>query len=192
LTGAAALVLCVAKSMRDLHDALEQIREIRAGVARSRLYRGYRAGPTALTGCLAALAALLQTRVAGDPAAYLALWTGCAAASAAVVGASMLAAPSPRTREALTRLAWPVVAGALVTAALHESAPQLLPGLWQVFFALALFASLPLLPRPMVLVALFYLACGLLVLGSTAPASMGIPFATGQFAAALILHRHHG
>ena len=183
--------------MSELHDALDQIRAIRSELTRSRLFRGYRAVPTAITGGLAALCAALQPLFVQGADSYLALWTACALTSMAVVGASMLARPSPRTRDALARLAWPLLAGALVTAVLRESAPGLLPGLWQIFFALALFASLPLLPRGMFLVALFYLASGLLLLGSTAsasmgPASMGVPFATGQCAAALLLRRRDG
>jgi len=178
--------------MRDIHDALDQIREIRAGVARGRVYRGYRAVPTALTGAFAAAAALLQPVVVAGDADYLALWIACAVLSMAVMAASIAARPSPRTREAVARLAGPVLAGAMLTFALQERAPDLLPGLWQVFFALALLAALPLLPRPMVLVACFYLASGIVVLGSCTPASMGVPFATGQLAAALILRRSHG
>ena len=42
----------------------------------------------------------------------------------------------------------------------------------------------------MIPVALFYLASGVLVLGSSSPASMGVPFAIGQTAAAYVLYRH--
>jgi hypothetical protein len=103
----------------------------------------------------------------------------------------MLACPSPRTRDALGRLAGPLAAGALLTIALGERAPELLPGLWQVCFALALFAVRPLLPREITLVAAFYLVSGVLVLGSTSPAAMGVPFAVGQTAAAVVLRFRH-
>ena len=178
--------------MTELHDALEQIRRIRADVARSRVYRGYRAAPTAATGLLAIFAALLQPWLVSDAESYVALWTACAMAATAVVGSSILAHPSPNTREAIGRLAWPLVAGAAVTVALTGEAPALLPGLWQIFFALGLFASLRVLPRAMFLVALFYLLSGTLVLGSMDPVAMGVPFGVGQLSAAFILFRHHG
>ena len=184
--------------MRDLDDALDQIREIRAGVASSRVYRGYRAIPTAGTALCAALTAIVQPWLvpAGDVGAYVTLWGGCALVALAIAGSSMLAHPSPNTREAVSRLAWPLLAGAIVTAVLFDSAPWLLPGLWQIFFALALFASSRLLPRPMLWVAIFYLASGALVLlagpRAWAPACMGVPFFFGQLTAAWVLRRHHG
>ncbi|MEM8884335.1 MAG: hypothetical protein AAGD14_09715 [Planctomycetota bacterium] len=178
--------------MRELDHALDQIREIRSDLERARVYRGYRAGPTAVTSALAAGTGWLQV-VANPPLhAVLALWIACAVASAAVIGASMLRRPSPRTREALRCLAWPVLAGALVTVALFDRAPELLPGLWQIFYALALFASLRLLPRGTILVALFFLTSGLLVLGSTTALAMAVPFAGGQLVAAWLLDRSHG
>ena len=190
--------------MHDLDDALEQIREIRAGVASSRLYRGYRALPTAATGACAALTAVIQPMVVpagtSGAGAYIALWGACALVSLIIAGASMVAHPSPNTREAISKLAWPLLAGALVTAVLFESAPAVLlgvlPGLWQIFFALALFASSRLLPKAMLWVASFYLASGALVLlagpRAWAPACMGVPFFFGQLTAAWILQRHHG
>jgi len=181
--------------MPELDDALDQIREIRAHVTRSRIYSGYRAVPTAITGALAIATAVIQSAViqpasANDPYSYIALWVTCAALSGAVVLRSMFAHPSPKALEAVIRLSWPFVAGALITLPIASIAPQLLPGLWQVFFALALFSSLPVLPRGMIPVAIFYLLSGVLVLGSTAPASMGIPFAIGQTTAAYVLYRH--
>ena len=181
--------------MPELDDALDQIREIRAHVARSRVYRGYRAVPTAITGALAIATALIQPVViqstgTNDPHLYVALWIACAAVSGAVVLRSMFAHPSPKALEAIVRLSWPFVAGALITLPVANLAPQLLPGLWQVFFALALFSSLPVLPRGMIPVAIFYLLSGVIVLGSSAPASMGVPFAIGQTAAAYVLYRH--
>ena len=178
--------------MSDLHDALDQIREIRAGVARSRVFRGYRAVPTAMTGLLAVATAWAQPWLAGDAVSYVVLWSTCALLAMGVAGSSMWAHPSPNTSQAIGRLAWPLLAGALVTGVLLESAPQLLPGLWQIFFALALFASLHLLPRGMIFVAIFYVISGTVVLGSTAPEAMGIPFGVGQLTAAWILYRHHG
>ena len=46
------------------------------------------------------------------------------------------------------------------------------------------------MPRGMVWVGLFYLASGAVVMGSWAPASMGVPFAIGQGTAAYVLYRH--
>jgi hypothetical protein len=189
--------------MRELRDALAQIRDIRQRMLGSQIYRGYRAVPTALSALFALCAALLQERLVapGDVRAYVALWGTCALASIAVTGVSMawhcLESASPltraRTRQAVARLGAPLLAGALVTAILYRSdAAWALPGLWQVFFALGLFASAALLPPAILAVAAFYLASGCFALSlgprAMSAATMGIPFFVGQSSAAMILH----
>jgi hypothetical protein len=76
-------------------------------------------------------------------------------------------------------------------------APQaawLMPGLWQVFASLGLFASVRSLPRSMVLVAGWYFVSGfacLLIASTThalSPWLMGVPFFIGQMLMASILH----
>ena len=70
----------------------------------------------------------------------------------------------------------------------------MLPGLWQIMYALGIFASCRLLPRPTFWVAVFYLATGLAVLAlangesALSPWSMGLPFGVGQVLAALVLY----
>ncbi|MHC4955185.1 MAG: hypothetical protein ACYTGZ_15120 [Planctomycetota bacterium] len=203
--------------MSELHDALAQIREIRARMATSQVYRGYRVVPTALSAVLAVATAFAQARWLGsswlasswlgssDLYAYVVLWSGCGLASVLMAGIAMArhCATSPsrltraRTAQAITRLAPALLAGALVTWILVRAAPDAawtLPGLWQVFFALGLFASAGHLPHAILYVGGFYLLSGCFVLslgeGAFAPWAMGLPFAIGQSACALILHFH--
>ncbi len=78
----------------------------------------------------------------------------------------------------------------------------MLPGLWQIFFGLGIFASCRLLPRPTFWVAVFYLGTGLTVLAlaggdnALSPWAMGLPFGAGQLLAAAVLYctleREHG
>jgi hypothetical protein len=74
----------------------------------------------------------------------------------------------------------------------------MLPGLWQILFSLGVFASCRSLPRPMLAVAIWYLACGLacLVLAKGAyalsPWAMGVPFLVGQMLAAILLKHSFG
>jgi hypothetical protein len=69
-----------------------------------------------------------------------------------------------------------------------------LPGLWQILFSLAIFASARLLPKPIFAIAAFYLCSGIIVLvwarGGYAlePWCMGVPFGAGQLATAAILY----
>ena len=52
----------------ELRDALTQISEIRHQMARTEVFRGYRALPVAFSGVLAVLAALAQRFWIADPA----------------------------------------------------------------------------------------------------------------------------
>jgi hypothetical protein len=201
----------------ELRDALTQITEIRLQLARTEVFRGYRAMPVAFSGVVALLAAVIQAATIADPmlqvGPYLALWIGAAVISGMAAGLEMVVrarnAGSPMTRE-LTRLALEqfcpcLLAGALLTIVLVRTAPSslwMLPGLWQVVYSLGIFASCRLLPRATFWVAVFYLGTGLAVLSlghedaALSPWSMGLPFGVGQLLAAAVLYstleRDHG
>ncbi|SRR5579883_991806 len=193
----------------ELREALTQITEIRLQLARSEVFRGYRAMPVAFSGMVALLAALVQAATIADPVVqigpYLALWIGAAVVSAVSAGLEMIVrarhAASPLTREltwlAVEQFSPCLVAGALVTAVMVRAAPGslwLLPGLWQIVYSLGIFASCRLLPRPTFWVAVFYLGTGLVNLawgpGEAAlnPWTMGLPFGVGQILAAAVLY----
>ena len=194
----------------ELREALTQITEIRLQMARTEVFRGYRAIPAAFSGLVALTAATVQAVAVQDPVqqihAYLALWIGAAVVSgfSAVLEMAVRArnATSPLTRE-LTYLAieqfFPcVVAGGLVTLVVVRSAPEsvwILPGLWQVLYSLGIFASCRLLPRSIFGVAAFYLITGLSTLAlcrgehALNPWAMGLPFCAGQLLAAGVLYR---
>src|SRR4029079_6723802 len=127
----------------ELQEALTQITEIRLQMARTEVFRGYRAVPAAFSGAVALVAATAQAMTVPDPVgqihAYLALWIGAAVVSglsaALEMGVRARNASSPLTRE-LTYLAIEqfcpcLVAGALVTMVVVRSAPEstwILPG----------------------------------------------------------------
>lgn len=193
----------------ELDDALGQIAAIRRQVDRATLFRGYRAAPVALSGVLALAAGAVQPwwvpTPTHDPVAYLALWIGVAALSVAAVGVemSLRLITSPLLRDkallAVGQFAPCLAAGALVTLVLFRRAPDslwMLPGLWQVLFALGVFASASILPRAVLAVGAFYLTAGLFCLGSAqgdaafAPWAMAVPFGAGQFLTAGVLSYH--
>ncbi len=202
----------------ELNEALAQIAEIRQQMARTEVFRGYRAVPVAFSGVLAIGAAFYQAVSIPDPiehlSAYLALWVGTAAISAVAAGLGMVwrarHAPAASWSREITRLAIEqfapcVVAGGLLTIVLVRSSEEslwMLPGLWSILFSLGIFASRRLLPKAITLAAVFYLMAGLACLifarGAWAlcPWSMGIPFGVGQFLAAAVLYgtleRNHG
>jgi len=194
----------------ELREALTQITEIRLQLARTEVFRGYRAMPVAFSGGVALLAALIQAGTIAEPAVqigpYLMLWIGAAVVSGLAAGLEMMIrarnARSPVTREltwlAIEQFCPSLLAGALVTVVLLRAAPEslwMLPGLWQIFFGLGIFASCRLLPKPTFWVAVFYLGTGLAVLAlahgqaALSPWSMGLPFGAGQLLAAAVLYR---
>jgi hypothetical protein len=193
----------------ELREALSQIAEIRAKVAATEQFRGYRAVPVAATGVLAIVAATVQPLLIPNPSAdlsaYLALWLttavlGASAAGVRIVSRDWLEGPTLNrelTRLAVGQFAPCLVAGALVTLAVARHSPDagwMLPGLWQILFALGMFASCRLLPKATALVAVFYLVTGTLNLvfcqGERAFThwAMGLPFGIGQLAMAYILY----
>lgn len=194
----------------ELRDALTQISEIRLQLARTEVFRGYRAVPVAFSGVLALATAGFQSVWVPEPlhetSAYLTLWIGAAVLSALVAGGEMIhharSSASP-WRQQITWLAMEqfvpcLVAGGLLTFVLVRFAPEglwMLPGLWQILFSLGIFASCRLLPRATFGVAVFYLATGLACLilargeAALSPWAMALPFGGGQLLAAGVLYR---
>ena len=193
----------------ELRDALTQITEIRLQLARTEIFRGYRAMPVAFSGAVAVLAAVIQTATISEPAVqlgpYLVLWIGAAVVSGLAAGLEMMIrarnSASTMTREltwlAIEQFCPCLIGGALVTVVLVRARPEslwMLPGLWQIFYSLGIFASCRLLPRPTFWVAVFYLGTGLVVLAmphtdeALSPWAMGLPFGAGQMLAAAVLY----
>jgi hypothetical protein len=193
----------------ELREALTQITEIRLQLARTEVFRGYRAMPVAFSGAVALGAGLVQAATIADPlagiGAYLSLWIGAAVVSASAAGLEMMIrarnATSPMTREmtwlALEQFCPSLVAGGLLTVVLVRAVPEsawMLPGLWQIVYSLGIFASCRLLPRATWWVAAFYLVTGLAVLAlargeaALSPWAMAIPFGAGQMLAAAVLY----
>ncbi|HEY1898433.1 MAG TPA: hypothetical protein VGG49_01420 [Steroidobacteraceae bacterium] len=194
--------------MADLYEALAQIHAIRGQVARGTEFRGYGAETVAATGLLAAAAAVFQALAFKTPtrdvAGYLALWIATAAVALLVSGYQTIA----RTRRVHSGLAKQMIftagesflpailAGVLVTLVLLRSAPRdlwMLPGLWQIFYGLGIFASCRFMPRQMLAVGVWFLATGALCLGTGtgarawSPWEMGFPFGIGQLLIAAVL-----
>jgi hypothetical protein len=194
----------------ELRDALTQITEIRLQLARTEVFRGYRAMPVAFSGGVAVLAAIIQSVAIPDATVqvgpYLGLWIGAAVVSGLAAGLEMMIrarnSASAMTREltwlAIEQFCPCLIGGALVTVVMLRAAPEslwMLPGLWQIFYSLGIFASCRLLPRPTFWVAVFYLGTGLAALAlahgdaAFSPWAMGLPFGVGQLLAAAVLYR---
>ncbi len=193
----------------DLRDALTQIAEIRQQVARTEVFRGYRALPVAFSGFVALAAAGAQTVWLAEPAqtiaAYLTLWVAAALLSLVATAIEMAwqlrrsgsALERQKVLLALAQFLPCLAAGSLVTIVLVKHVPDslwMLPGLWAVFFGLGIFASRPILPPAVVWAGVFYLAAGAVCLAwaqgenALSPWAMGVPFGAGQLLTAALLY----
>ena len=195
--------------MEELDRALADITAIRSQLARGTEFRGYGPITMAATGFVAVAAAALQALLLPDPSValfeYVAIWVATAAISIVLIGIEMVA----RSRRIHSGLADEMihaateqfvpagVAGALLTFVLFRFVPQtlwMLPGLWQIVFALGIFASCRTLPRPMFAAAVWYLAAGLASLAfangvhAYSPWAMAVPYGIGQLFIAAILY----
>jgi hypothetical protein len=195
--------------MRDLNEALADIRNIRNQLTVGTQFRGFGPVIVAVTGGMALATAALQTAwpelLAPNSLAILDGWVVTAFVAATLLGVVMIA----RSRRyhgrlsnrmilnALERLLPAGVAGAALGLFITELAPDsmwMLPGLWQVLMALGIFAAMGCLPRAMALAGAWYFIAGMAVLAlasetrSLSPWMMGLPFAAGQLLAACILY----
>jgi hypothetical protein len=190
-----------------LDDALLQVAQIRRQLARSEMFRGYRAATTGFTAIVALLASLIQALwLPATTEAYLELWLGAALLSVTVVAVEMFiscrraqsAMRNQMTLSAVEQFMPSLVAGGLLTFVLVRYAPDalwLMPGLWAVLFGLGIFASRRLLPRGAGAVGFWYLLMGLcsIVLSSNSRAEfcawhMAVMFGIGQWILAGMLY----
>jgi hypothetical protein len=193
----------------ELHDAIAQISEIRAQIARTGTFRGYRSLTLGISGLTAFAAAGLQALLVPEPqrqiSAYLALWLSAATFSILVTGLEMTWRCRREATGLSSRLTWMaveqflpcVLAGGLLTFVVAQFLPSsfaMLPGLWSMLFSLGIFASARLLPKPVFFVAGYYLAAGALCLAlargdaALSPWAMAVPFGVGQLMAAGVLY----
>ncbi|MHC5211054.1 MAG: hypothetical protein ACYTG2_10085 [Planctomycetota bacterium] len=184
----------------EVDEAVSRISEIHAQLLKSELFRGYRSWPMATTGVIGLVAALVQSTIwtPASGTAFVVFWLVIASICVSICLADLaygyLQATSStdrgRTRSAVSQFLPPLVAGAIATACLIDAAPQLLPGLWALFYSLGLFSSRLHLPRAVGWVGMWYLASGTALLWGAAdvgsPWGMGLCFGVGQLALAWV------
>jgi hypothetical protein len=188
------------------HEALAQIDQIRAHMARATMFRGYRSATTACSGLLGLVGCVQQVIFLPNPSErpyeYVTLWCIVCISSLAVVEIAFRAWRSKSTLERETTLAAvqqflpSLVVGGLVTYLIVQHLPQvmwMLPGLWAIFMGLGIFSSARMLPRSVAIVGGYYVLAGLACLDLArgpwmfSPWAMGLTFVVGQFLAAFIL-----
>jgi hypothetical protein len=195
--------------MRDLDKALADIFAIRNQIAAGTAFRGYGPATVAATGGLALLTMLVQFLWLEDPTGHPLVFFSGWAATALVSGAMIWVEMQARSRrhhsgladamvhQAVEQFLPASVAGALLAVMLWKFAPEtlwMLPGLWQVFVSLGIFASVRSLPRSVAFGGAWYIVTGFATLlfasqsHTLSPWTMGLPFVIGQLLMAAILH----
>jgi hypothetical protein len=194
--------------MTDLTQALAEISEIRAQVARGTQFRGYGPASTAVSGTLALIVAAAQAvwmKEGGrNVLPFLAVWVATAAVSVALAAFETIVRSrrvhsgfaAEMIQSAVEQFLPATIVGLLLTGVMLFASPKelwMLPGLWELIFSLGVFASCRFLPRQMFAVGVWYLVCGLacLMIESgpriLSPWEMGIPFGVGQLLVAAVL-----
>jgi hypothetical protein len=194
--------------MTELHKALGDIDAIRKQMASTTQFRGYGPATLASTAGCAVVAGAIQSVVLPNPAndvsMYLRIWVVTAVVAAGVTGIQMYtrarrihsALSQEMIHMAVEQFLPSMLAGALLTIVVVHYAPAtiwMLPGLWQVLFALGIFASCRFLPRAMIAPGIWYLLTGLACLSlgderALSPWTMGAAYAVGQALVAAILY----
>lgn len=197
--------------MKDIERALSDISDIKSQLAAGTVFRGLGPAVMAATGVLALVVAAAQAWLfpPEGQAQYVFIWCLTAVLAAALTAAEVIA----RTRRhhggladallisAFEQFLPAAFAATAVTAVIWQFAPSAmwtLPGLWQTFVALGMFASARNLPREVRWVAGWYMLTGpavLMVCASSpglSPWAMGLPFGIGQLALAAIIHFAEG
>jgi hypothetical protein len=192
--------------MTELNRALDDIRNIRRQVAQTTEFRGYGPATLSATAVLALLAGVVQSRWVPEPAAqpvqYVALWLTTGVLCAALIATQMLTRANrlhssmadEMIRMAVAQFLPAAIAGAILSFVLlniTHTVFWMLPGLWQILFSLGVFASCRCLPRPMLLVGVWFLLTGIacVALGderALAPAIMSDAYAIGMALVAVI------
>ncbi len=187
---------------------MSQISEIHSHVVKREEFHGYRTTTIGLTAGIAVLAAAVHQAFfsqSTDFGGFVWFWVAVAGFAGSICAADLALryrvetnrSERRKTLHVVGQFVPAVVVGAVVTQVLmtfDQPVPQLLPGLWAMFYSLGIFASRSSLPRAVGWVAAFYLLAGLQMLSVAdhavvpSPWGMGITFAVGQSALALVLH----
>ena len=193
---------------RSIDQALESLAEIRSSLNKAETFRGYRSVSILATSVMAWMGCLIQSRWVNPEApelnSFLSLWISIALACAVLIFGEVVvrywrAGPMFRhmTRSAVGPMIPALMTGLGLTILIAWNSPEvgwLLPSLWSIVFGLGVSASARFLPKLIWLVALHFIAVGLICMvlstrgWAYSPWLMGLSFGCGQMLAASVLY----
>lgn len=188
-------------------NALEQILEIHTHLAKSEIFRGYRATQTMCIGIAALVFAIIQAQFfkPSDAVSFVKSWIIFGTGIVIWVGSNLLyqyivnenSLKRYQTIIVARQFLPSLVAGFILTfimITIGEKGVIFLPGIWSLLFGLGLISMLPYLPKLVMGVGAFYLVAGSLLVYivrfgmSLSPWGMGLTFGLGNIASAIILY----
>lgn len=195
-------------STRSIDQALEDLAEIRSSLNRAETFRGYRSASILATAIMAWLGCLLQFRWVNPESPtlsdFLGVWIRIAVFCAVLSFGEVIvrywrSGPMFRhmTRSAVGPMIPALLTGFALTVVIAGYAQEvgwILPGLWAIVFGLGVAASARFLPKLVMLVACYFVVCGLIsiVLSTRGWAYsswlMGVSFGGGQMLTAAVLY----
>lgn len=195
--------------MSNLNKALLDIENIRIQLSAGTVFQGFGPSVIALTAGLAGVVMGLQLfwpgYFAADHIAFSTVWIITALISAILIGVEMIARSRRHHGGLADRMLFnamenflpSAVAAAIITAIIMLYSSEnlfMLPGLWQIFLSLGLFAAARSLPVSIYFVGAWYFLTGtcMFFIGSLtqmlSPWMMGLPLCFGQLFMAVLLY----
>jgi uncharacterized membrane protein YhaH (DUF805 family) len=191
----------------EVRQALADLAEVRGRLATIQRFDGYSGNAAVASGLVAVVAGAVQYVFAPQPGnqterlTYLWIWLACLGIALAINYGAIVAwrsrHPDPQAAAQMRTVGVTILpaiaAGGVITLALVlRGYFDLLPGMWAATYALGLFASRSMVPRPVVLVAIAFgaAATALLLLPNIDPLAwwiMPAAFGLGQIAIGAIV-----
>ena len=189
----------------NVHDALQQIREIKVALIAGEKFTGYSGRTRAVAGTLTLLGTLVMSRpfFPEEAEAHLAGWSLVGLAALIANYSALLhwfffhpnaSRDWRRLVPAAEGLPPIFVGGVLSVVLVFHGMTDLLFGTWMCLFGLTNLSSRRVLPRGSWSLGLFYISCGtgclLLPISFTNPWPMGIVFFIGELLGGYMFHIH--
>lgn len=188
-----------------VHQALTQVRELRARVIASSLFTGYSGIARMVGGCIALTASLVLTALDRPSSVWIHVltWGAVFVLSVGINYGALLwwgvrgtdfGTLKERLSPAVDLLPSLFVGGLLTAAFLLRGTHDLLFGMWMCVFGITNLVSRHILPDGIGLIGIYYIVAGAVCLyhphaSFTNPWPMGLVFLVGEVAGGTILHR---